>query len=188
MKPKHILIIMDDTKKIGYSTFIFNDYSHFSFGESEHNETPQGDLEYIPIFGVGTLDETRAWATHARRIKFTSQAITYYNIPDNVVDSNTEIPGKEKYYYDGDKPYFDYLIGKTVGIVKRMTVDGKKIEKYHCPKYELLEFTYPHMYNLCTVKARSLSDNTITNDINISRISIPELMRYKPLVPTINPE
>ena len=162
-----------------YYCIYLNEYSQYTLGNSEYSEKPNGTLEFIPIFGVGTLDETCAWAKHARRIKFTKEAIEFYNIPEKVVKSNIEKRGEENFYYDENKPYYDFLIGKTVGVVRRMVVNGQKIEKYHCPKYKLLGITYAHMYNMCTVKVESLDDGTISSDINISRVAIPTLLEFK---------
>jgi len=155
-----------------YSSIILNDYTQFKF------EDKDTDMHYIPVFSVGTIDETLAWARHARRIKFTKQAIKYFSIPEKVVVSNIENRNTHNYYYDDDKPYCDFLIGKTVGVVRRKVVNGQKIDIYHCPKYELIEIEYPHMFHMCTAKLKSIDDGSITEDINIARIAIPELMKY----------
>ena len=36
--------------------------------------------EYIPIFGVGGIDETRTWSSQSRPIKFTPYVYDYYDI------------------------------------------------------------------------------------------------------------
>ena len=162
-----------------YTTLILVDYSNFNFIKTEYSNETTDNKKYIPIFGIGTIDETLAWSKHARRIKFTLEAINYYNIPENVVDSNIEEPGKDKLFYEDNKPYCDYLIGKTVGIVKRVIVNGEKIDKYHCPKFELIEINYPHMFHMCTVKVKNLKTGEILSDINIARVAIPELVNIK---------
>ena len=159
-----------------YRYIIFNDFTQFRFDHTDNDI--DNNMHYIPVFCVGSIDETMAWASQARRIKFTKQAITHYKIPENVVVSNIQNPYTENYYYDDNKPYHDFLIGKTVGVVRRKVVNGQKIDIYHCPKYELLEIHFPQMFQMCTVKVRNTNDGIISDNINIDRISIPTLMIY----------
>jgi len=161
-----------------YTTLLLSDYSKFNFKDTEYSKKPFDKKEYIPIFGVGTIDETMAWARNARRIKFTINAIKYYNIPDDVVNSNIENPRQNNFYYNENKPYYEFLIGKTVGIIRRIMQNGTKIDLYNCPKYELLEINNPYRYDMCTAKVKNINDGSISEDINISRIAIPELCEY----------
>jgi len=141
---------------------IIHAFNRFEFGESKCSEKPHGKKEYIPIFGVGGLIETSIWAVHARPIKFSPEAVKYFNIKKNT----------ETKTYD-----YDSIIGKTVGVIRRIKENGIKIDKYHCPKYKLLSLETQHYYNLCTAKVQCLDTDEI-EDVVIARLSIPTLLEY----------
>ena len=138
----------------------------FEYGKCDCCEKPIDKKEYIPIFGVGGIIETSIWAAHARPIKLTDHAINYYNTE---LDSN-----KHKQEV---KSTPNSIIGQRVGVVRRIVVNGEKIEKYHCPKYELVSIDLPHMYNLCTANVKCYITGVIENVV-IERLAIPELIEY----------
>lgn len=146
---------------------IIHSYLNFDYGTCECCEKPIKNKEYIPIFGVGGITETSIWAAQARPIKLTDYAINYYNL-------NTETDSKETPI---TQPRPNWIIGRKVGVVRRLVENGKKIEKYHCPKYELISIDLPHMYNLCTAKVKCYDTGDI-EDVGIQRITIPIPLEY----------
>jgi hypothetical protein len=146
---------------------IIHSHLQFDYGECDCCEKPIDKKEYLPIFGVGGMIETSIWAAQARPIKLTDHAINYYNL-DPEFDSK-KIPRIQ--------PRPSWIIGQTVGVVRRLVVNGEKIEIYHCPKYELVSIDLPHMYNLCTAKVKCYNTGEI-EDVVIQRIAIPKLLEY----------
>ena len=141
---------------------IIHAFNRFDFGESKFSETPHGKKEYIPIFGVGGLIETSILAVHARPIKFSPEAVTYFKLTKNT----------ETKKYNNDS-----IIGKTVGVIRRINENGIKIDKYHCPKYKLLSLETQHYYNLCTAEVECYKTGEKENVV-IERLAIPELLEY----------
>ena len=129
----------------------FVNYNDKVFGESEYCEKLPDNKEYIPVFGVGDIDETKIWACNARPLKLSDTAINYFNTT-NVED----------------------ILGKTIGVIRRIEINGEKINKYHCPKYILTDIEYPHHWALssCTVKCL---ETGITEKINTGRVCVPEM-------------
>jgi hypothetical protein len=141
---------------------IIHAFNRYEFGESKCSENPHGKKEYIPIFGVGGLVETSIWTAHARPIKFSPEAVKYFKLTKNT-ETNT---------YD-----YDSIIGKTVGVIRRIKENGIKIDKYHCPKYKLLSLETPYYYNLCTAEIECYKTGEKENVV-IERLAIPELLEY----------
>ena len=148
--------IISYTKKKDPGSVFYNRYNHFDF--ENDNVTENNDLEYMPLFGVGGISETNTWSSQSRPIKITPFAITFYDIPDG----NT----------------YEYLLGKEVGVIRRIVKNGIKTNKYNCPKYKLLEINYPHMWSLCTAKIQCLKTMIIEDKINISRLSTPKKVKF----------
>ena len=153
---------------------ILHSYHQFEFGDCACCEKPNNKKEYIPIFGVGGLTETSIWAAHARPIKFTTYAINYYNLTNREPGLDSKRGPEDK---PGVIPRSKYLIGKKVGVVRRIVENGTKIDKYHCPTYELISIELPHMYNICTAKIRCYETGQ-TEDVVIDRLAIPSLLEY----------
>lgn len=149
---------------------IINTYLHFEFGLCDCCKKPTGKKEYIPIFGVGGLTETSIWAVHARPIKLTTYAIDYYKIEktEPVTIEKTE---------QVVLPIPACLIGKRVGVVRRIVENGVKINKYHCPTYKLISIELSHFYSLCTAKVMCYNTGE-TEEVVIERLAIPELLEY----------
>ena len=97
-------------------------YSHYKFGDHPGYDKPTENEEYRPIFGVGGIDETRTFCVTARPVKIIKEAVEHYGL-------------SSPYDYEG-------LSGKTIGIIKRIKVDGAKIDEYHCEKYIFKECNY----------------------------------------------
>ena len=145
---------------IDYGTTLFSTFKDYKFGDSEISEKPTDDKEYVPIFGVGGIDETRTWSTHSRPIKFTPPVYKTYGIT----------PGSS----------YESIVNKEVGVVRRIVKDGIKSDEYHCPRYTILEISYPHMWSICTAKIKCEKTGEIEDHINIGRIVIPNIIEINP--------
>ena len=149
---------------------IFNLFTDKTFADCECCVKPTKDQTYYPIFGVGELDETSIWCTHARPIKFTQKAIEYYGI------ENTDTDEKDaNNFIQLEKT--DIILNKTVGVVRRVVKNGIKTDEFHCPKYKLLEIKRQDYWIQCYVKIQCVITNQIEENINISRVVIPELIQ-----------
>tara|TARA_B110001450_G_C17608641_1_gene476265 strand:+ start:47 stop:520 length:474 start_codon:yes stop_codon:yes gene_type:complete len=155
---------------------IFNLFTDKKFADCECCVKPTKDQTYYPVFGVGELDETCIWCTHARPIKFTQKAIEKYELENTNIDKNDT---DEK-----DKTNFIQLenttkvLNKTVGVVRRKVKNGIKTDEFHCPKYKLLEIQRQDYWAGCTVKIQCITTHQIEEKINISRVVIPKLIAF----------
>lgn len=146
---------------------IFNLFTDKTFADCECCVKPTKDQTYYPIFGVGNLEETSIWCTHARPIKLTQKAIENFGI---------------KKIDESDKTNFIQLdninevLNKTIGVIRRIKKNGIKTDEYHCPKYKLLEIKQPIYWNVCTATIKCIITGKIEEKINIGRIVIPKLL------------
>ena len=156
-------------------------YNDKNFGECECCEKPTDNLEYKPIFGVGTLSETSIFSTSSRPLKFSSYAIDFYNIDNYNIHKNIYLTKKCK-KDDTDEVFninittdnYNCLNGKEIGVIRRICENGIKIDLYHCSKYKLLEILYGDRYQIASAKIQCMLTNII-EEVNISRVVVPVL-------------
>ena len=146
--------LVNKTNDYSNSYFPMPGYNTYKFSNCPGYDIPTKNLEYRPIFGVGCLDETRIFCITARPIKIIKEALEYYDLAS-------------PYDYDG-------MVGKTVGIIKRIKVDGIKKDEYHCVKYLLKEIKWPEMYSCSSVVVRPLEGGEDI-EINTIRVTAPKL-------------
>ena len=132
-------------------TGFFVNYNDKVFGECECCKQLPDNKEYIPVFGVGDIAETNIWACNARPLKLSDTAVNYFDIK-NVED----------------------IEGKIVGVIRRIEINGEKINEYHCPTYKLTKIEYSHHWDLsvCTIECLKTGE---TEKINTSRVCVPEM-------------
>lgn len=157
---------------------ILTSYNDKIFGNCECCETPTGNLEYKPVFGVGTLSETSIFSTYSRPIKFSSYAIDYYNIDKaniykkKYVDNNSNTD--DIFYIDITTDNYNCIIGSEIGVIRRMCEENIKLDLYHCPKYKILEVLDSDRYQFTSAKIQCVKTNKI-EEVNISRVAVPAL-------------
>ena len=157
--------------------YILTSYNDKKFGECECCESPNDNLEYKPIYGVGSLSDTSIFSTSSRPLKFSSYAIDYYNIDNYNIHKNINLTQKdtnEVFSIDITTDNYNCINGKEIGVIRRISENDIKIDLYHCPKYKLLEILYGDRYQFASAKIQCLTTNLI-EEVNISRVVVPVL-------------
>ena len=61
-------------------TIFLTNYDIFTFSKSNPNEIPDDNNKFIPIFGVGDIQETKIYCMTARPLKISEEAVNYYQL------------------------------------------------------------------------------------------------------------
>jgi len=141
-------------------TIILNSFDKLKFGDSD-SEKPYDNFEYVPLFGIGDIVETKIYCMTARPLKISVQALKYYGLTD--------------------KTPVQSLVSKQVGVIRRIIRNNEKTDEYHCQICTLVNIFFDNNYGMSygQIEYKNDKNETLTEDINIHRLCIPKLIDTK---------
>ena len=141
-----------------HPTILITSYDNFKFGKSADSEIPYDTYKYIPLFGIGDIVETKIYCMTTRPLKISAHALKFYGLTDPLA-----IP---------------LLKANKVGVIRRTVKNNIKIDEYYCQQCTLIDILYEQNFgrSYATVSYKNSNNETVQEDINITRICIPKLL------------